>query len=87
MKEIYTLDGNVLRRDGLVSSYGRIETVKRNYKYLNVSKNKTVVNDDLQQLHKQKIRLETEMNRLHEKFSDQAIMEYNLSFGKVEKKR
>jgi hypothetical protein len=43
IKEIYTLDGNVLRQDGIVSAYGSIDSLKNNYKYVNISKNKSHV--------------------------------------------
>lgn len=45
IKEIYTLDGNVLRHDGVVKSHGSPDIIKERYKYVTGSKSHTAVID------------------------------------------
>jgi hypothetical protein len=41
IREIYTLDGDVLRSDGVVSTLGSVEAAKNQYRYLNQPGNRT----------------------------------------------
>ena len=45
IKEIYTLDGNVLRHDGIVKSHGSPDIIKDRYKYITGSKSRTAIID------------------------------------------
>jgi hypothetical protein len=45
IKEIYTLDGNVLRHDGIVSTYGSVDIIKNKYKYVGGSKSRSLLLD------------------------------------------
>ena len=57
IREIYTLDGNVLRHDGVVSSHGSVEFSKNKYKYTDVHKNNSALMQDIQKLTKEKSQL------------------------------
>ena len=78
VREIYTLDGNVLRHDGIVSTYGSTDSFTKKYKYVNGAKNRTLVMDDIQSLHKQKAAIEEDVKSLKEKASDEKIARHNL---------
>lgn len=55
LKEIYTIDGNVLKKNGIVTANGNPENLKSKFKYKN---NKMNIYQDLNKLHKQKETLE-----------------------------
>lgn len=51
IKEIYTIDGNIIKKDGAVTANGNPENLRSKYKYKN---NKLNIYQDLNKLHKQK---------------------------------
>ena len=65
LKEIYTLDGNILRKDGTISAHGNPDSIKKIYKY---NTKKSSIYQDLQSLKKEQGRIETELNGLKYKF-------------------
>lgn len=52
VKTIYTIDGNMLGNDGIISSYGNADSLKKIYKYKNMQDNSSRVNERLQELTK-----------------------------------
>ena len=52
IKEIYTLDGNVLKHDGVVSSQGSVDYAKNKYKYSDISKNSSSIMQEIQALNR-----------------------------------
>ena len=78
VREIYTLDGNVIRQDGMVSTYGSTETFNKKYKYVNGVKNRTLVTEDIHNLQKEKAAIEEDVRSLKEKVSDEKIARHNL---------
>lgn len=64
IREIYTLDGDVLRSDGVVSTLGSVEAAKNQYRYLNQPGNRTRLLEDIQKLQKVRMQLEAERDTL-----------------------
>jgi hypothetical protein len=78
IKEIYTLDGNVLRQDGIVTTYGSVDLIKNKYKYVNGAKSRTLAMEEIQGLQKEKVTIENDIKALKEKVSDEKIARHNL---------
>lgn len=87
IKEIYTLDGSVLRHDGVLSSYGSVDIVRNKYKYVNGSKSRALIGEELQGLQKEMASIEQDIKALKEKVSDERINKHNLEVAKLEAKR
>lgn len=49
VKEIYTYDGNIIRRDGTISSHGNPDSIKKVFKFSN---NKSNIYQELSKLNK-----------------------------------
>ena len=42
VKEIYTVDGTIIRRDGTISTFGNLDLFKKNYKFKNSENKKNI---------------------------------------------
>lgn len=67
VREIYTVDGNIVRLNGTISSHGNPEALKKAYKY---HINKSNVFQDLAKLSKEKSKLESEIKNHKLKYTD-----------------
>jgi chromosome segregation ATPase len=87
VKEIYTLDGNVLRQDGVVSTYGSVDLIKNKYKYLNGAKSRNQVTSEINSLQKEKTQIEEDIKVLKEKVNDEKVARHNMEVAKLEARR
>jgi chromosome segregation ATPase len=83
VREIYTMDGNVIRKDGSVSSIGNPEFLRKVQKF---ELNKGSIYQEMTRLGKERVKAEVEMRNMKIKYDENEVGRRRMEIGEMERK-